>query len=229
MLIDVYYDDQQNGRWGAREDPITRHLLQVEQNISRILAVAHSSDMPVVYAMNSSPRIALEKSEFGKHFERTWGSEVGRDSLSNAFSDSRSRSPEYGTPSTNELLIPSRLQPSSTDYWLSKHAYSGFFDTRLDTLLRNLGVDTVICGGLWLNVCVAATALDALYRNYRVILLRDCTLAGESGKETDQLPNTARWIEWFEEIVGYTITSEQLTDALSPKLEEETREEAQES
>jgi nicotinamidase-related amidase len=70
----------------------------------------------------------------------------------------------------------------------------------------------LICAGLWANVCLAATALDALYRNYTVIWLRDCTLAGEENSEDlSDLPNTKRWVAWFEEVVGYTVTSAEFT------------------
>ena len=87
--------------------------------------------------------------------------------------------------------------------------------SRLDTALRNLTVDTVVCAGLWANVCMAATALDALYRNYRVIWLRDGTLAGESPREDPAtLPNTERWIAWFEEVVGFTVTSDEFARAV---------------
>jgi len=84
---------------------------------------------------------------------------------------------------------------------------------RLDTALRNLGVGTLVCAGLWANVCMGATALDALYRNYRVIWLRDGTLAGEKPEGVATLANTARWVAWFEEIVGYTVTSAEFAAA----------------
>jgi nicotinamidase-related amidase len=105
------------------------------------------------------------------------------------------------------LKVPPRLAPREDDLYIRKHVYSGFFDSRLDTALRNLSIETLVCAGLWANVCMAATALDALYRNYRVIWLRDGTLAGEGPEEVATLANTARWIAWFEDVVGYTVTS----------------------
>jgi hypothetical protein len=60
---------------------------------------------------------------------------------------------------------------------------------------------------------MAATALDALYRNYRVIWLRNGTLAGETSSEVTTLANTARWIARFEEIIGYTVTSDEFAMA----------------
>jgi hypothetical protein len=62
---------------------------------------------------------------------------------------------------------------------------------------------------------MAATTLDALYRNYTMLWLRDCTLAGEENDDSlYSLANTKRWIAWFEEIVGYTVTSTKFTESL---------------
>ena len=61
---------------------------------------------------------------------------------------------------------------------------------------------------------MAATALDALYRNYHVVWLRDGTLAGEAPVgDVATLANTKRWITWFEEVVGYTVTSAEFAAA----------------
>ncbi len=57
---------------------------------------------------------------------------------------------------------------------MNKLFYSGFHLTFLDTLLRNLGVKMLISVGFATNACLHTTLTDAMYRNYRVVLLRDC-------------------------------------------------------
>jgi len=58
--------------------------------------------------------------------------------------------------------------------------YSGFEGSELERLLREQNVDTVHVGGLALDYCVRATALDAARLGFRVILHRDATRAIEA-------------------------------------------------
>jgi len=53
-----------------------------------------------------------------------------------------------------------------------------------------------------------STVLDALYRNFKVILLRDCTLASELPHEIDTMAFTKRMLLWFEALVGVTVDSQ---------------------
>ena len=53
--------------------------------------------------------------------------------------------------------------------------YSGFEDTPLERLLREHDVDTVHVGGLALDYCVKATALDAKRAGFDVIVHRGAT------------------------------------------------------
>jgi nicotinamidase-related amidase len=55
--------------------------------------------------------------------------------------------------------------------------YSGFEHTELERLLRDQGVDTVHVGGLALDYCVKATAVDAHRAGFDVVLHRDATRA----------------------------------------------------
>jgi nicotinamidase-related amidase len=227
LLVDVYYDGQQRGDWGDPSDPFVRRFEQMERNASTALDAARSVGLPVVYAMNSAPRIALQRSAFGAHFARAWSKDGSPEAFNCEFAEGGIDPREYhGGPET-PLKVPPSLAPRKGDFYIRKHVYSAFFDSRLDTLLRNLGIETLVCAGLWANVCMAATALDALYRNYRVIWLRDGTLAGERSQDIATLANTARWIAWFEEIVGYTVTStefamacEGITHGTGPKGKE---------
>ena len=57
--------------------------------------------------------------------------------------------------------------------------YSGFEQTELERLLRRHAVDRVHVGGLALDYCVKATALDAQRAGFEVVLHRDATRAVE--------------------------------------------------
>lgn len=214
LLVDVYYDDQQRGDWGDSTDPFVQQFERFEENVSAALRAGRRAGLPVIFAMNSAPRIALQRSAFGAHFARCWSRDGSPQTFNRHFAEGGVDGREYHDGPQTPLKIPASLTPQDGELYIRKHVYSAFYDSRLDTALRNLGIETLVCSGLWANVCMAATALDALYHNYRVIWLRDGTLAGENNDGNPKtLVNTARWIAWFEEVVGYTISSAEFVGA----------------
>ncbi len=62
---------------------------------------------------------------------------------------------------------------SPADYTIEKVAYSAFYQTRLEYILRALDIDTLIIGGIVTNGGVASTVRDAHLRNIHTILLSD--------------------------------------------------------
>ncbi len=61
------------------------------------------------------------------------------------------------------------------DEWLvDKRRLSAFYNTEMDTILRGLGTETIIISGVLTNQCVAGTMKDAMYRDYKSILIEDC-------------------------------------------------------
>lgn len=59
------------------------------------------------------------------------------------------------------------------DYTVEKVAYSAFYQTRLEYILRALGIDALIIGGIVTNGGVASTVRDAHLRNIHTVLLSD--------------------------------------------------------
>ena len=63
------------------------------------------------------------------------------------------------------------------DVAVFKVAYSAFFNTQLDWVLRRAGVDTVAVCGIVTNGGVASTVRDAHMRDYHTIVLSDGCMA----------------------------------------------------
>ncbi|MEO2170018.1 MAG: cysteine hydrolase [bacterium] len=79
--------------------------------------------------------------------------------------------------SENAALVP-EFGPEPTDYLVPRiHGVSLFNGTELDSLLRNLGVKTVILLGASLNIAVIGSAIEAVNRGYQVVVPRDGTVA----------------------------------------------------
>ncbi|MFF6979249.1 cysteine hydrolase family protein [Streptomyces sp. NPDC008343] len=65
------------------------------------------------------------------------------------------------------------LEPAAGDTHVTKQRMSGFFDTPLDSVLRNLRVDTLLFTGVNADQCVLATLTDAACLGYDAVLLED--------------------------------------------------------
>ena len=65
------------------------------------------------------------------------------------------------------------IAPTLDDFVVEKRMYDGFFETRLDTVLRNLKVEAVMVTGTWTNACVKHTVMGAWARSYDPIVVKD--------------------------------------------------------
>jgi nicotinamidase-related amidase len=70
--------------------------------------------------------------------------------------------------------IVDELTPPRTDIFVDKHRISGFWDTPLDSILRNLAVRTLLFAGVNADECVLGTLMDANFHGYDTLLLEDC-------------------------------------------------------
>ena len=71
--------------------------------------------------------------------------------------------------------IVAELTPEPGDLVLYKHRFSGFYETELDNVLHRLEVRNLIFTGCTTSICVDSTIRDAMFRDYRCVLLADCT------------------------------------------------------
>jgi ureidoacrylate peracid hydrolase len=69
------------------------------------------------------------------------------------------------------------VRPEPGDPVVTKHRYSAFYNTDLDTILRSHGVRTIVATGVSTNVCVETTVREAFIRDYYVLLVADGTAA----------------------------------------------------
>lgn len=84
------------------------------------------------------------------------------------------------------------LNPQPGDIEVVKQRYSAFIGTRLDEILRERGIVSVVVVGLTTNVCVQSTARDAWQRDYETITLADCCAEIGPGSHDASLAWTAR-------------------------------------
>jgi nicotinamidase-related amidase len=69
--------------------------------------------------------------------------------------------------------ILDELAPQPDDWYVEKTRLSAFFNTNLDSILRALGAETVLITGVLTNQCVGATTKDALFRDYKPVVVEE--------------------------------------------------------
>ncbi len=145
---------------------------KIVPNIKTLLDKAREKKIPVIYVNDAHlPQIDEEFKLWGPH----------------------------AVKGTEGAEVIDEIKPKAGDFVLEKRRYSGFFETGLDLLLRELGVTDLILVGVTTDICVKHTAADAFYRGYKIIVPRDCVA---SFKESDH-----EWaLNYMQKIYGVEVT-----------------------
>jgi ureidoacrylate peracid hydrolase len=115
--------------------------------------------------------------------------------------------------SWNTDILP-QVAPQDGDIVVAKHRFSGFFETDLDATLKELGVTSLIFTGCTTSICVESTLRDAFFRDYRCLLLEDCT-AEPIGSDLPRTNHDAS-VRVIETLLGWVSDSAALEAALQP-------------
>jgi len=224
LVIDVYGlgfhpDDpvpayNKNGHAGAERPALA--WLKSSEHEDRIiktallpaLTAAREIDLPVIYLNNSAPKIGLRYSEFSKVLKRQLNTD-----MEHMFAEDEVDPKEYHYGDSDHVKISKLLTPRKNEYFIRKHVYSGFVGTRLDLLLRYMDIKNLFVVGFSADACLMTTIIDALWRNYKTILLRDCTLANDFPEEQDELLGTQRMVKMMESLYCVSITSQEFIEA----------------
>jgi nicotinamidase-related amidase len=95
-----------------------------------------------------------------------------------------------GTP---DAEVVDELGPRPGDYQIRKKRYSAFQGTRLDGVLRELGIKTLYLTGTWTDCCVQHTAADAFYNCYDITVIEDCVSSPDRSAHEYSL----RFMQWY--------------------------------
>jgi nicotinamidase-related amidase len=105
--------------------------------------------------------------------------------------------------------IVDELAPNAADIRVDKYRMSGFWDTPLDSILRNLGVSTLLFGGVNADQCVLHTLADANFLGYDTLMVGDCTATTSPAFCWDATVYNVK------QIFGFVVPSRSILDALA--------------
>lgn len=105
------------------------------------------------------------------------------------------------------------LEVAPADDIVSKNRFSGFVGSRgrLESLLRERGIDTVLITGTVTNVCCESTAREAAMLDFKTIMVSD----GNGGRsDEDDLQTYSIFMRTF----GDVMSSDEVLDAMKTKV-----------
>lgn len=126
------------------EVPETRKVIP---DIKREIEKARAEGNPVIYICDAHGPDDKEFSKFG------W--------------------PPHAVKGTKGAEVVDELKPAPNDIIIEKTTYSGFYNTKLDEMLKSLGIVCLRLTGCVTHICVMFTASDAVLRDYNVTVVEN--------------------------------------------------------
>ena len=101
-----------------------------------------------------------------------------------------------------------KLAPRKDEIVIKKSSYGAFYDTPLETILKNMEKDTVIICGTITNCCCGTTARQAYERSFKVVFGSDVTSIDDPEMREPELRALRKWF-------ARVLTAEEIIEALS--------------
>lgn len=171
IVVDMQNDFGAKGGMFERAGIDIDGIRAVVPNVQAALTAARAASLPIIYLkMAFKPDMSdagpVTAPNLIKHAPLRVGAVV------TAPDGTRSRILIRDTWNTD--IIP-ELRPQPEDSVVYKNRFSGFYRTELDNVLKRHDIETLIVTGCTTSVCVESTVRDAMFRDYRCVVLEDCT------------------------------------------------------
>ncbi len=154
VVIDPQNDFLHSDGWYAQKGIDISHMRRTIEPTRCLLSDARAKNIPIVWTRHGSRSVAdggpfMRLRPFLKEGglrQGTWGYQILDD-----------------------------LAPKEEDWYVDKTRLSAFYNSNLEGVLRALNADTVLIAGVLTNQCVAATSKDAMFRDFKPIVIEECT------------------------------------------------------
>jgi nicotinamidase-related amidase len=184
LVIDLQKDNFNDGAW-----PVAGYERLLTSARDALTAV-RGAGLPVIYT-------------------RHWLAETGADAQRHEPRDARG-APLHSVAGTRGAEICDEVAPAERDVVIDKTRFSALYATRLETVLTQMAIEHLIVLGVWSEACVQSTVYDAVWRDYRVTLVKDACGAATDAVHKTAMLNMANWLYG-----GGVVTARELAKALA--------------
>ncbi len=154
VVIDPQNDFLHDEGWYAKSGVNVSHMQRTIEPTRKLVAAARTRHIPVIWTRHGF----RDARDAGVFFE-----------LRPFLRDGGLRQGTWGS------AILEGLGAMAEDWTIEKTRLSAFYNTNLEATLRALKAETVLFAGVLTNQCVAATSKDANFRDFKPIVVEDCT------------------------------------------------------
>jgi ureidoacrylate peracid hydrolase len=208
IVVDMQNDFVSQGGMFDQNGVPTAGVRTVVPTIRRVLDAARDAGIPIVYLkMGYRPDLSDLGEEGSVNRDRHLAFGVGQSAMAPDGTESRNLIREtWGTDIVDELT------PQAGDTVIYKHRFSGFYETGLHEALQRLNVRDLIFTGCTTSICVDSTIRDAMFRDYRALVLQDC-MAEPIGSDAERTNHEATLLT-LQTLFGWVGSSTELLAAL---------------
>ncbi|MTI33010.1 cysteine hydrolase family protein [Xanthovirga aplysinae] len=137
--------------------------------IRKLIDYCRSKDVPVIYTAFKDTHLFKDRPKTGELMPN--------------------RYPQLGNDPSwfKDVKVWHELAPQKDEIVIYKPSYGAFYDTPLETILKNLEKDTIIICGTLTNYCCGTTARQGYERGFKVIFGSDVTATDNPAMQEPEL------------------------------------------
>ena len=160
---------------GPAEVPLSRSICK---NINRLSAALRNAGGKVIWCTHANTNTGLQ-SDWRIFFDFMVAGEI------------RDRTVSSLEPDAPGQRIWHEMHVENEDVKLFKNRYSAFISgsSQLESVVRDLGIDTLLIAGTKTNICCESTARDGMMLGFKCVMLSDCTAALSDDEHRSALEN----------------------------------------
>lgn len=186
LVIDLQNENWHNGAW-----PVLDYR-GVLANAGKAIGACRAHGIPIVYS-------------------RHWLDPKGRNAMKYEPLDPNGR-PLHSVAGDPMGEISEAVRPHETDIVVDKQRFTAFYDTNLDIVLNRMDANHLIMMGVWTEACLETTVWDALWRDYRITLVKDACGTSTATVHRAAVLDMANWLYG-----GTIVCADELVKALEGK------------
>jgi ureidoacrylate peracid hydrolase len=193
IVVDVQNDFCAEGGMMDREGLDLTGVQEMAGRLPELIAAAREAGALVVFVRN------VYSSEGNAYLSDVWLEQAAR-----RRGDSYTKRDVCAADSWEGAFFGD-VAPQAGDPVVTKHRFSAFHNTDLDTILRSHGVRTLVMTGVASNVCVETTAREGFVRDYYIVFTEDGTA---TYREEDHAATLRVIDRFFGEVVSIDAVAE---------------------
>lgn len=167
IAVDLQNENMKEGAWPVHE------YGRVLKNAAAVIDAVRTVGVPIIYT---------------RHWLDPRGFTAQR--LEPVAKDGR---PVHSVAGTWGAEIAAEVKPHNEDIVIDKQRFTAFYGTNLDLILQKMDVKQIILLGVWTEACLETTFWDALWRDLKILIVKDACGSHTEAMHRTSILDMANW------------------------------------